>query len=49
MPYSLPVDKESMQMAVRPPQGQLEDMVKLSEGGVSADEETTPDERTNAA
>jgi hypothetical protein len=37
------VEDEPMKMAVRPPQGQLEDMVKLSEGGLSSDEETTPD------
>jgi hypothetical protein len=45
----LTVDKEPMKMAVRPPQGQLKDMMKLSNGGLRADEETTPDERTDAA
>jgi len=43
-----PVDEKAMEMAVRPPQGQLEDRVKLSDGGLSADKETTPDERTDA-
>jgi hypothetical protein len=45
----LTVDNESVQMAVRPPHDQLKDMVKISNGGLSADEETTPDERTDAA
>ncbi len=33
-----------MEMAVRPPQGQLKNVMKLSNGSLGLDEETTPNE-----
>ena len=44
-----PVDEKAMEMAVRPPHGQLKDVVKICDGSLGVDEETTPDERTDAA
>jgi hypothetical protein len=38
----LPVDDKPMEMAVRPPHGRLKDMMKIGEGRLSVDEETTP-------
>src|SRR5215813_4726591 len=44
-----PVDEKAMEMAVRPPQDQLKDTVKIGDGGISADKKPTPDEGTDAA
>ena len=47
-PVFLPVDDKPMEMAVRPPQNELKDMVKISDGGMRRNEETTPDQGTDA-
>jgi hypothetical protein len=38
-----------MEMAVRPSHGQLKDMMKICDGGISVDEEATPDQGTDAS
>ena len=43
-----PVDEKPMEMAVRPSHGQLKDMMKICDGGLSGDEEPTPDQGTDA-
>jgi hypothetical protein len=43
------VDEKALEMAIRPPYDQLEDMVKISDRGISVDKKTTPDQGTEAA
>jgi hypothetical protein len=43
------VDEKAMGMAARPPYDQLEDMVKISDRGISVDKKTTPDQGTDTA
>jgi hypothetical protein len=47
-PLFLTVDDKPMEMAVRPPQDELKDMVKISDGGIRGNEKTTPDQGTDA-
>jgi len=48
MPYPFPWGKQPVRMAVRPPRDQLKEVVKLSDGGASANMKTTPDQGTDA-
>jgi hypothetical protein len=43
------MDEKAMEMAIRPPHDELEDMVKVREGGIGANQKTIPDQRTDAA
>jgi hypothetical protein len=47
-PLFLTVDDKPMEMAVHPPQDELKDMVKISDGGIRGNEKTTPDQGTDA-
>jgi len=45
----LPMDVKRVEMLAAPGKHDLEDRVQVREGGVAADEESTPDERTDLA
>src|SRR5262249_16338656 len=41
-------DEKAMEMAARPAQGQLQDVMQICDGGISGDEKATPDQGTDA-
>jgi len=42
------VDEKPMEMAIRPPHGQLKDVMKICDGGLSVDKESTPNQGADA-
>jgi hypothetical protein len=42
------VDPELVEVGIRPPESDLEDMVQVGDGTVTADEQTSPDHRADA-
>jgi len=47
-PILFPVDAELVKVGIRPAHGDLEDMMQIGDGMVTADEQTPPDHRTDA-
>ena len=42
------MDAELVEVGIRPPESDLEDMVQIGDGTVTADEQTAPDQRADA-